>query len=148
MYVIERFHSSHLLEVMRLSVQVLDEEFPWQFFSQMAAAQGKYFFVAREVETSKIVGFLIAGRQPGLSGRILLFAVDPGFQGQGVGRSLLRQAQKSLALDNVRQLHLEVRPDNRRAIAFYQHHGFSVDRLQERAYRDGSDALRMVKPLF
>lgn len=147
-YVIDRFQQRDLLDVMRLSYETLEEEYPYTFFTQMADHQARYFRVAREVATGRVLGFLVANRQAGLEGRILLFAVDPRHQGQGIGKALLRNAQRTLTLDNVRQLQLEVRTDNGRAIAFYQHHGFNVSRLQERAYRDGSDALLMTKPLF
>lgn len=133
---------------MRLSSQTLGEEYPFGFFAQMAAYQGRYFRVARHVETGEVVGFLVASRQPGLQSRILLFAVDSEFQGRGVGRALLQDAQRALALDNVRLVQLEVRPDNRKAIEFYQRSGFRVSRVEEGVYGDGSDALVMTKPLL
>lgn len=147
-FVLGPFESRDLLDVMRLSTQTLGEEYPFTFFTQMAASQGKHFRVARKVEDGQVIGFLVAARQPALQGRILLFSVDPDFQGLGIGRALLRDAQRALVLDDVRSLQLEVRPDNARAIEFYQRHGFNVSRVQAGAYRDGSDALLMTKPLL
>lgn len=147
-FTVDSFEAKDLLDVMQLASRVLPERYPYEFFLQMARAQGQYFRVAREQETGRIAGFIVAAKQPGLQGRVLVFGVDPALQGRGLGRLLLRDIQRSLTLEDVRSLQLEVRPDNRRAISFYQHEGFAVTGLQERAYKDGSDALWMAKALF
>lgn len=148
MYEIGPFEVSDLLSVAGLASRVLPEAYPPEFFLRMHAIQGDHFRVAREVETGRVAGFILATKQPGLRGNILMFGVDPAAQGQGVGRALLRDVQQGLALDNVRTIDLEVRPDNSRAIEFYQRQGFFVAELEEGVYQDGGDALLMTKALF
>jgi [ribosomal protein S18]-alanine N-acetyltransferase len=144
---IDTFHSRDLVGVMRLASRTLPEEYSYDFYTQLASAQGRHFRVAREVATGRMVGFLVAAREPGLQANVLLFAVEPDYQGLGIGRALLRDAQRRLALENVRQLRLEVRTDNPRAIKFYQREGFNVAGLESAVYKDGSDAIAMWKVL-
>jgi len=144
---IETFRPRDLVDVMRLASRTLPEEYPYDFYLQLSRAQGQHFRVARDVVDNSLVGFLVAAKEPGLQANVLLFAVDPAYQGLGIGRALLRDAQRRLALDNVRQLRLEVRVDNRRAIRFYQREGFDVAGLQPGVYRDGADAVAMRKTL-
>lgn len=148
MFVLEPFQPSDLLGVMRLAARTLSESYPFEFFLQMARLDTCHFRVAREVETGRLVGAIIAVRQPACEGSVLLITVDPAHQGQGLGRQLLRDAQRALALRDVRTLQLEVRPENQRAIEFYEREGFTVAKWEEHVYRDGSDALLMTKPLL
>ena len=144
---IDSFQPRDLVEVMRLASKALPEEYSYEFYLQLASAQGKHFRVARDVTTGGLVGFLVAAKEPGLHANVLLFAVEPEYQGLGIGRALLRDIQRRLALDNVRQLRLEVRVDNKRAIRFYQREGFNVAGLEPGVYKDGGDAVAMWKVL-
>ena len=144
---VETFQPRDVVEVMRLASQTLSEEYPYDFYLQLSKAQGQHFRVARDVVTGKIVGVLAAAKEPGLRANVLVFAVDPAYQGLGIGRTLLRDAQRRLTIENVRQLRLEVRSDNARAIKFYQREGFNVAGLEQGVYRDGSDAVAMWKAL-
>lgn len=144
---IETFQTKDLVDVMRLAARTLPEDYPYDFYLDLARAQERHFRVARDVTTGKIVGFLVAAKEPGLQANVLLFAVDPDYQGLGIGRSLLRDAQRRLTLDNIRRLRLEVRLDNARAIKFYQREGFTVAGLEPGVYKDGADAVAMWKAL-
>ena len=146
-FVIEPFRPHDLVGALKLAQSSLGEEIPYSFFLQMSTLRPEYCKVARDVATRSLVGIIVGTREPGLGGRVLLFAVDPVSQGQGVGRALLRSLSTEMALENVRQVALEVRADNRRAIDFYVRHGFAVTGLQPGAYKDGSDAYVMTKAL-
>jgi ribosomal protein S18 acetylase RimI-like enzyme len=148
MFVIEPFTTNDLVPVMNLASRTLPEAYSAEFFLTMSRAQGRYFRVARHVEGGRVTGFIVGCRKPGLEGSVLLFAVDPDYRGQGLGRALFRDVQQQLMLDDVRLLNLEVRPDNRNAIQFYQREGFRVGGVEEAVYKDGSDALWMSKPLI
>ncbi len=148
MYKVEPFQPSDLIPVMRLASRVLPEQYPVEFYLQLARNHGPLFKVVREIGSGQLLGFIVAARQPGLRSNVLLFGVDPAHQGRGIGRSLLRSVQRSLTLSNVRELDLEVRPDNVRAIDFYRREGFAVTGLESKVYKDGSDALHMSKPLL
>ncbi len=62
----------------------------------------------------------------GCDARILSVAVDPRFQGQGLGNGLLRVGLDYLAAHGVPCVRLEVRPDNAAAVHLYEKYGFRV----------------------
>jgi len=145
--VVEPFGPDDLVAVLKLVQRSLGEEIPYAFFLQMSALKPEYSLVARDPASRAILGFIVGTKQAGFEGRVLVFAVAPEAQGRGVGHALLGRLQTSMAIQDVRQVHLEVRADNHRAIEFYRQHGFHVLGLQERAYKDGGDACLMMKPI-
>ena len=69
--------------------------------------------------------------------------VDPAYQGQGIGRQLLR-GLFDFAGDAT--IFLEVRTDNAAAIALYESEGFEQVGLRKRYYRvSGADAYTMKR---
>jgi [ribosomal protein S18]-alanine N-acetyltransferase len=147
-YTIEPFRAQDLRDVATLAARVLPEPYPDAFFLHMAQGRRSHFRVSREAVTGELLGFVLAAREPGAVANLLLLAVHPAAQGQGLGRALLRDVQRALTLDQVRRVRLEVRLDNARAIDFYRREGFQVDGLEVGVYRDGGDALAMSKPLW
>lgn len=79
--------------------------------------------------------------------RIYSIAVDPDFQGQGLGAYLMQQAE-NLALEaGCTALRLEVRTDNTAAIGLYEHLGYRQFGHYADYYEDHTDALRFQKRL-
>jgi ribosomal protein S18 acetylase RimI-like enzyme len=76
-----------------------------------------------------------------LSVCILVIAVHSSFQGMGVGKALMAEAENMSHCLGARRMYLTVRPDNHRAIAFYERLGW-VKAVQE-GFWDG----RMYKIL-
>ena len=78
---------------------------------------------------------------------LLLLAVDPDAQGQGIGRALLDDFVSSARVRGADKLHLEVR-DGNSAVHLYDHAGFKVAGRRLDYYKgpDGErfDALTMV----
>lgn len=146
-FTIEPFRPTDLVPVLRLVQRSLGEEVPYHFFLQMSSLRPEYCLVARVPADGRLLGLIVGTKEEAHGGRVLVFAVEPETQGQGVGRALLRSLQQAMTLESVRQVELEVRADNQRAIEFYRRHGFQVTGLQERAYRDGTDAFVMMKPI-
>lgn len=77
------------------------------------------------------------------SGRIYTLAVDPLRQGQGIGPKLLTHVLAELAQREVRHVYLEVRAENRRAIAMYEKFGFQPMRRLPDYYGPGIDGISM-----
>lgn len=146
-FVVQTFRAEDLVSVLKLVQRSLGEEIPYQFFLQMSSLRPEYCLIARSPSDNRVLGLIVGTKESGHEGRVLVFAVDPQAQGMGVGRGLLRSLQSSMAVEQIRQVHLEVRADNARAIDFYRRQGFEVTGVQERAYRDGQDAYTMAKPL-
>lgn len=58
------------------------------------------------------------------TGGVYGFAVDPAFQGRGIGRDVLRRACRGLVEDGARRVGLEVAVDNEHALGLYTSLGF------------------------
>jgi len=88
----------------------------------------------------KIVGYLLAREGPD-SAELLMIGVLSIAMRQGVGKRLIRGLLTHLKqrLD----VFLEVSSENKGAVSFYEHLGFSTHLIRRGYYRDGSDALCM-----
>lgn len=79
--------------------------------------------------------------------RIYSLAVAAGFAGRGIGRALVEAACDAARRAGRTAATLEVRTDNRRAIALYRRSGFAEAATTADYYEDGQAALRMVRAL-
>ncbi len=77
---------------------------------------------------------------------IMTFAVKPDFRGTGVGKRLFWESAKLLN-GKVKDIVLDVRKSNIRAIRLYKSLGFTVVYERERFYSDGENALFMCLSL-
>lgn len=75
--------------------------------------------------------------------RIFSIAVQPNFQGKGVGKALLNQARKIAADHGAERISLEASIDNKKLISWYKNEGFESVELLEDYYEEGRDGLRM-----
>jgi ribosomal-protein-alanine N-acetyltransferase len=81
------------------------------------------------------------GRKPPYEYEIHTIAIDPAYQGRGIGRRLLDEL---LAFADGATVYLEVRTDNEPAINLYESAGFTRIGLRRRYYRQsGADAYTM-----
>jgi len=97
-------------------------------------------FLVVEVEGA-IAGTVMAGYD-GHRGWINYLAVDPGSRHRGLGRALMAEAERLLRERGCPKINLQVRHDNREAIAFYQRIGFAEDAvvsLGKRLERDDDE---------
>jgi len=79
--------------------------------------------------------------------RLYNIAVDPKYQGMKLGARLLAECEREAARRGCRAMTLEVRQDNKRAIAFYERKGFNITRSLPDYYEDGMAGLKMAKSL-
>lgn len=91
-------------------------------------------------------GLAFAGPPGDVEASVHTLGVDPKWQGQGIGKLLLREllAEADSAAATV---YLEVRTDNAPAIGLYTAHGFTQVGLRRRYYQpSGADAYTMMRP--
>lgn len=62
-----------------------------------------------------------------------------------VGTRLLEYMIADIQRGYVKNIYLEVRPENLPALALYAKHGFTFNRMRKNYYRDHTDAYEMVK---
>lgn len=84
----------------------------------------EWFLVAER--DGEIVGTVMAGYE-GHRGWINYLGVAPALQRGGLGRRLMDEAEARLRAAGCPKINLQVRPDNRAAIAFYERIGFAVE---------------------
>ncbi|MEP7185910.1 MAG: N-acetyltransferase [Rhodanobacter sp.] len=86
-------------------------------------------------------------RKRSLAARLYSLATEPDARGRGVGRSLLDAVIAAARQRGYHVLRLEVRTDNRAAIALYERAGFCRMGSYSEYYEDGTDAWRYALPL-
>lgn len=74
------------------------------------------------------------------------FAVDPGWQGKGIGSALLEDVWRNAVEAGAEEMTLEVRKSNAAALRFYQRHGFEQERVRPGLYSaPPEDAICLVR---
>ena len=74
------------------------------------------------------------------------FAVDPAWQGQGIGSVLLENVWRSAIAAGAEEMTLEVRQSNAAALRFYKRHGFEQESVRPRLYSaPPEDAICLVR---
>ena len=113
---------------------------PWPF-DLLAYEFGhpRGFLLVASWDDGPSVGY-VAFRHGGGESEMLRLAVDPEVRRQGVARLLVESGLERLRRERVESCHLEVRMDNRGAIAFYEALGFQRSGRRKNYYRDGTDA--------
>ena len=97
---------------------------------------------------SAVVGYaLVLVRRGSRLARLYSIAVAAGEAGRGTGRRLVEAAEREASDAGMRALRLEVRIDNKRAIALYDDLGYRGIGERPHYYEDGMTALRYEKSL-
>jgi len=83
------------------------------------------WFLVAEIDGC-IVGAVMAGYE-GHRGWINYLAAAPAQRRRGIGRQLMAEAERVLRAAGCPKINLQVRPENKDVIAFYEAIGFSVE---------------------
>jgi ribosomal protein S18 acetylase RimI-like enzyme len=109
---------------------------PHKDVARKRRVQRELFLVAER--DGAIVGSVMGGYD-GHRGWVNYLAVDPALRRAGLGRALMAEVEARLRALGCPKLNLQVRNENREALAFYERLGFSVDAavsLGKRLVRD------------
>lgn len=145
MFVVERARGSDAKRLAGLAHESLAEAYDESWWNAHLALGD--CFIARESVTGDVLGFAVAQRQADCEAELSALAVDRNQRGRGVGGALLRSVQSNLHDAGSFRIHLDVRADDGRARDFYMRHGYAPEGVIDRAYRDGSAALRLSRPI-
>jgi [ribosomal protein S18]-alanine N-acetyltransferase len=94
----------------------------------------------------EIAGFCISARQRA-RGYIVTIDILEKYRKSGIGSALLREVERRLAANGVREVGLETATDNESAIAFWNKHGYRTLGVEKGYYPGGRDAFAMTKSL-
>ncbi len=104
--------------------------------------EGVRFYVITHNEL--VIGYI--GRYYYLhEAEILNFVIDEKYQHQGYGQMLFNYLIKEMP--EVKKITLEVRASNQKAINFYLKNGFEEIFIRKKYYKNGEDALLLIKEL-
>ena len=121
------------------------EKDAWPLLDLLAILTWPEVIRFKAVENSEMIGFVGCDPRPSQAvAWIATIAVDPRYQGQGIGRMLLRACEEQINLPRMR---LSVRTSNYNAISLYEKEGYKMIDMWKRYYSDEEDALVMEKKL-
>jgi len=128
---------------------LFDGDDPWSEGTLRAELDHGNQYFGAHVDGVGLVGYAgvsVVGTVRDAEASVHTIGVDPGWQGRGIGRMLLR-ALLAVADEFGAPVYLEVRTDNAAAIALYQAHGFVRIGLRRKYYQpSGADAYTMARP--
>jgi ribosomal-protein-alanine N-acetyltransferase len=132
-----------------LEAVVFPDDDPWRESAFQSELDAGYQYVGAYVESVGLVGYAgisVLGGPGTAEASVHNIAVDPAWQGKGIGKALLR-ALLSRADEAAAPVYLEVRTDNEAAIGLYEAHGFTRIGTRRRYYwPSGADAYTMARP--
>ncbi|MDE2018221.1 MAG: GNAT family N-acetyltransferase, partial [Hyphomicrobiales bacterium] len=97
----------------------------------------------------RLVGYaLVVMRRDSAAARLYSLGVSGDAAGRGVGSALLAECEARAAAAGARSMRLEVRRDNRAAIALYERRGYRRFGRYDDFYTDGEAAWRYEKRLL
>lgn len=113
-------------------------------FRRLILGSSGHFTVARNSENQQLLGYtLLLTRRNSRVWRLYSIATAPEARGSGLGRALLEEAIDRAKRNAAKVLSLEVKVDNKGAIALYEKLDFAVTDLLPGYYDDGTDGYRM-----
>lgn len=137
---IRAMNSQDLERVLDIESQVYTSPWSKPMFEDELSADSRRYFVD-ESDDGLVVGYgglMLVGPES----HVITLAVDPAFQGQGVGSRLLARLLTESVEGGARHLTLEVRASNHPARSLYQRFGFEEVGLRKGYYGD-EDAVIM-----
>ncbi len=142
---IRLFKPTDIFPVIKLASLTLPERYNPSIFNFFYETYPKGFIIAEKAH--KIIGFCIGVKVNEELSKILMLSVSERFRKQNIGSALINRFFQEISNEVIKHIELEVRCTNRKAIKFYQKHGFEIiDKIKE-FYQDGSNAYTMRKEI-
>lgn len=119
---------------------------PWsrQSFWEEASHSDAYYLVARDADRDNLIVAYAGCWVLANEGHITNVAVDPDYQGQGLGRSLMNELTSRVKALGVDSMTLEVRPSNTVAINLYTSLGFRSVGQRPKYYTNPVEAAEIM----
>lgn len=132
-----------------LETILFPDDDPWRESAFQSELDAGHQYVGAYADSVGLVGYAgisVLGAPGDAEASVHNIAVDPAWQGKGVGRGLLRELLRR-ADAAAAPVYLEVRTDNEAAIGLYEAHGFTRIGMRRRYYwPSGADAYTMARP--
>lgn len=119
---------------------------PWsrQSFWEEASHTDAYYLIARDVDRDNLIVAYAGCWVLANEGHITNVAVDPDYQGRGLGRRLMNELTSRVKALGVDSMTLEVRPSNTVAINLYTSLGFRSVGQRPKYYTNPVEAAEIM----
>lgn len=119
---------------------------PWsrQSFWEEASHTDAYYLIARDADRDNLIVAYAGCWVLANEGHITNVAVDPDYQGQGLGRKLMNELTSRVKALGVDSMTLEVRPSNTVAINLYTSLGFRSVGQRPKYYTNPVEAAEIM----
>ena len=119
---------------------------PWsrQSFWEEASHTDAYYLIARDVDRDNLIVAYAGCWVLANEGHITNVAVDPDYQGQGLGRRLMNELTSRVKALGVDSMTLEVRPSNTVAFNLYTSLGFRSVGQRPKYYTNPVEAAEIM----
>jgi ribosomal-protein-alanine N-acetyltransferase len=131
-------------DICEIERESFSEPYPSYMLASIARETPETFLVA--ISRSKVVGYVLTLLNKD-EGHVLSIAVQRDFRRKRIGSRLMAEISEVLRRKGIRRIRLEVRLSNHGAKEFYGQLGFREKGLTRGYYRDGEDAVNMVREL-
>ncbi len=148
---IRRADVSDIVPVMEVNLRTLPEHYSDYFYEAILSELPEAFLVAEA--DGRHVGYIMCKIEHGFSnfkrlgfvkkGHMVSVAVLDRYRRGGIGRALVEEATKGIAMRGCDEFYLEVRCSNTGAVKLYEDLGFEVRQRLGAYYKDGEDAYLM-----
>ncbi|MEA1945542.1 MAG: ribosomal protein S18-alanine N-acetyltransferase [Euryarchaeota archaeon] len=143
MIIIRRFQPGDFSGVIGIENEQFSEHDPYMYMTLYELNEDTFFVADHH---GVVVGFVVgisSVDEQGMYGRVFSIAVREAYQGLGIGTQLMKSVIDAFHKKKIRNIVLEVRRHNIRAIRFYQRLGFMVTGIEIGYYSDSEDAIIM-----
>lgn len=138
-----------LLRCVELEQLLFPGDDPWSMAAFVSELDLGHYYLGAFDAGERLLGYAglaLVASPPEAEAEVHTMAVDPAYQGTGLGKMLLR-ALLARADEYPATVFLEVRTDNDSAIGLYKDHGFEPVGVRKRYYQpSGADAYTMRRP--
>lgn len=143
MIIIRRFQPGDFSGVIDIENEQFSEHDPYMYMTLYELNEDTFFVADHHgVVVGFVVGIVSVDEQ-GMYGRVFSIAVREAYQGLGIGTQLMKSVIDVFHRKKIKNIVLEVRRHNIRAIRFYQRLGFVVTGIEIGYYSDYEDAIIM-----
>jgi len=134
-----------MFSTIKLASETLPERYNPSLFNYFYETFPQGFIIAKKAQ--KIIGFIVGVKINPKTAKILMLSVSELYRKQNIGSALLARFLREILIENIKNIELEVRIDNMKAIQFYKKYGFKVIKKRKGFYQNGEDAYTMIKNL-
>ena len=142
---IRKFQATDMFSIIKIASETLTEQYSPSLFNYFYETFPELFLVAEK--HPKTIGFITGIQLTNEIARIVMLSILPQYQRQHIATELLNELLPILREKNIKQISLEVKTDNKKAISFYKKHGFTIIDTIEKFYQNGENAFMMKRIL-